>query len=56
VATVLGFAVADVKRDFGTADDYQGTYLVTQAVDEPCPAMIWQLRRSAAHYRPPEEP
>jgi hypothetical protein len=27
--------------------------LISQAVNELCPAQIWQLRNSAAHYRPP---
>lgn len=44
-----------VRSDFATspgypADDYQAAYLVNQAVNELCPALIWQLRRSAAHY------
>lgn len=42
--------VADIKADFATSDDYQGVYLVNQAANELCPAMIWQLRQSAAHY------
>jgi hypothetical protein len=52
-----GRAYADVmnnvKADFGTTDEYQASYLITQAVNELCPASIWQLRNSAAHYRPP---
>jgi Protein of unknown function (DUF732) len=44
--------VAAVRADFDAADDYQGSYLVGQAVNELCPAMIWQLRNSAGHYRP----
>lgn len=43
----------DVKADFGTSDEYQASYLITQAVNELCPALIWQLRNSAANYRPP---
>jgi hypothetical protein len=43
--------VDDVQRDFGTADYYQGAYLINQAVNELCPAQIWQLRQSAAGYR-----
>ena len=42
--------IADVKADFATSDDYQGVYLVNQAANELCPASIWQLRQSAAHY------
>jgi Protein of unknown function (DUF732) len=43
----------DVKADFSTSDEYQASYLISQAVNELCPALIWQLRNSAAHYRPP---
>ncbi len=41
-----------IKADFATSDDYQAAYLINQAVNELCPAMIWQLRQSAAHYTP----
>ena len=51
-AQVMG----DVKADFATSDEYQASYLITQAVNELCPALIWQLRNSAAHYRPPPPP
>jgi hypothetical protein len=44
--------VEDVKADFHTADDYQGSYLISQAAQELCPNLIWQLRNSAADYRP----
>lgn len=47
-AQVMG----DIKADFNTADEYQASYLVSQAVNELCPALIWQLRNSAANYRP----
>jgi hypothetical protein len=55
VATGRGYPdlMGDVKADFGTTDEYQASYLITQAVNELCPASIWQLRNSAAHYRPP---
>ena len=43
----------DVKADFNTSDEYQASYLISQAVNELCPALIWQLRNSAAHYQPP---
>ena len=46
-----GELITDVKSDFGTSDDYQASYLITQAVGELCPASIWQLRKSAAGYR-----
>lgn len=48
-AQVMG----DVRGDFDTDDDFQASYLVSQAVNELCPAQIWQLRRSAAHYQSP---
>ena len=38
--------MADVKADFNTSDEYQASYLITQAVNELCPALIWQLRNS----------
>ena len=42
--------IATVMTDFATDDDYQAVYLVNQAVNELCPALIWQLRQSAVHY------
>jgi hypothetical protein len=45
--------MADVRADFDTSDDYQASYLISQAVNELCPAQIWQLRNSAAHYQAP---
>jgi hypothetical protein len=48
-AQVMG----EVKADFATSDEYQASYLINQAVNELCPAQIWQLRNSAANYRPP---
>jgi hypothetical protein len=42
--------ISDTMADFATSDEYQAVYLVNQAVNELCPAMIWQLRQSAAHY------
>jgi Protein of unknown function (DUF732) len=46
----------EVKADFATSDEYQASHLINQAVNELCPAQIWQLRNSAAHYRPPLAP
>lgn len=46
-------AMSEVKGDFGTADEFQASYLISQAVNELCPESIWQLRRSATNYRPP---
>jgi len=49
-ADVMG----QIKSDFNNPDDYQASYLITQAVNELCPAIIWQLRNSAANHRPRE--
>jgi len=43
--------VGDIKADFNTGDEFQASYLITQAANELCPAQIWQLRNSAAGYR-----
>ncbi|MDT5014339.1 MAG: hypothetical protein QOD39_499 [Mycobacterium sp.] len=48
-----GRIMSEVKADFATTDEYQASYLVAQAANELCPAQIWQLRNSAAGYRPP---
>ena len=48
-----GQVMGEVKADFATSDEFQASYLINQAVNELCPAQIWQLRNSAAHYRPP---
>jgi Protein of unknown function (DUF732) len=55
VAAGRGYAdlVGDVKADFNTSDEFHASYLISQAVGELCPALIWQLRNSAANYRPP---
>jgi hypothetical protein len=41
-----------VRSDFNTSDEFQASYLIDKAVNELCPEQIWQLRHSAAHYRP----
>jgi hypothetical protein len=55
VAAKMSYAqlVEQVKADFNTGDYYQGAYLINQAVNELCPAQIWQLRQSAAGYTVP---
>ncbi len=55
VGAEVGYAplVDEVNRDFSTADYYQAAYLINQAVNELCPAQIWQLRQSAAGYTAP---
>ncbi len=50
--TAYGKLIADVKSDFAATDEFQASYLVAQAANEICPAQIWQLRTSAAGYRP----
>lgn len=42
--------VDQLKVDFHTTDYYQAGYLINQAINELCPAQIWQLRESAAGY------
>lgn len=44
--------IGEVQNDFSTIDDYQASYLIDRSANELCPEQIWQLRRSAAHYRP----
>jgi len=41
-----------IKTDFSTDDDFTVSYLLSQAAQELCPAQTWQLRQSAAGYRP----
>lgn len=50
-AQVMG----DVKNDVTPNDEFAANYLVSYAVNLLCPAQIWQLRNSAAHYQPPAE-
>lgn len=47
-AQVMG----DVKNDIVPNDEFAANYLVSYAVNLLCPAQIWQLRNSAAHYQP----
>lgn len=44
--------VRDARADLGELDEYQASYLIGQAADQLCPSLIWQLRQSAAGYRP----
>jgi len=41
-----------IKADFNTDDEFTVSYLLSQAAQELCPAQTWQLRQSAAGYRP----
>jgi hypothetical protein len=47
--------MADVKADVLPNDEFAANYLVSYAVGILCPAQIWQLRNSAAGYRPPAD-
>jgi predicted lipoprotein len=47
--------IDEVKADFDTPDEFHASYLISQAVNELCPALIWQLRNSAAGYPAPPE-
>jgi hypothetical protein len=45
-----GVIVEDINSHFATSDVYQATYLISQAINELCPAQIWQLRNLAAQW------
>lgn len=45
--------MGDVKNDVVPSDEFAANYLVSYAVNLLCPSLIWQLRNSAAGYRPP---
>ena len=47
--------VNTIKSDFATNDEFQASYLLSQASQELCPTQIWQLRQSAAGYVPPAQ-
>lgn len=47
--------MGDVKSDVTPNDEFAANYLVSYAGNLLCPAQIWQLRNSAAHYQPPPE-
>ncbi|WP_416366870.1 DUF732 domain-containing protein [Mycobacterium intracellulare] len=48
-----GQLMGDVKGDVTPSDEFAANYLVSYAVNLLCPDLIWQLRNSAAGYRPP---
>jgi hypothetical protein len=48
-----GHVMGDVKSDVTPSDEFAANYLVSYAVNLLCPDLIWQLRNSAAGYRPP---
>jgi hypothetical protein len=45
--------IGKIEYDFSNPDDYQASYLINQAVNQLCPALVWQLRHSAADYGSP---
>jgi len=42
----------DFKADFQTSDEYLASYVISDAAQQLCPELIWQLRNSAANYTP----
>jgi hypothetical protein len=45
--------MSDVKTEMAS-DEFSANFLISYAVNLLCPAQIWQLRNSAASYRPSE--
>ena len=43
----------DFKADFQTPDEYLASYVISDAAQQLCPELIWQLRNSAENYTPP---
>jgi hypothetical protein len=43
----------DFKADFQTPDEYLASYVISDAAQQLCPELIWQLRNSAEGYTPP---
>jgi hypothetical protein len=50
-AQSYGGLKSGVRGDFDIHYEYQASDPITQTVSEPCPALICQLRKSAAEYR-----
>ncbi|WP_202349603.1 DUF732 domain-containing protein [Mycobacterium paraintracellulare] len=48
-----GQVVGNVKSDVTPSDQYAAAYLVSYAVSQFCPELIWQLRNSAVGQLPP---
>jgi hypothetical protein len=48
-----GAVMGDVKNDVMPNDEASANYVVSYAVGILCPAQLWQLRNTAAGYRPP---
>jgi hypothetical protein len=51
--TTYADVMADVKHDVEPNDEQAANYVVSYAVGVLCPAQLWELRNSAAGYRPP---
>jgi hypothetical protein len=47
--------IGEVKSDVIPNDELAANHLVSYAVNLLCPAQIWQLRNSAAHYQSPAD-
>ncbi len=45
--------MSDIKGEVSPSDEFAANYLTSYAVNLLCPGQIWQLRNSAARYRPP---
>jgi hypothetical protein len=43
----------DFKVDLQTADEYLASYVISDAAEQLCPELIWQLRNGSANYMPP---
>jgi hypothetical protein len=43
----------DFRADFQTADEYLASYVISDAAQQLCPELIWQLRNTAENYTPP---
>jgi hypothetical protein len=50
-----GNVMGEVKAEVLPNDEFAANYLVSYAVGILCPDQIWQIRNSAAGYRPPVE-
>jgi hypothetical protein len=42
----------DFMAEFQTSDEYLASYVISDAAQQLCPELIWQLRNSSANYTP----
>jgi hypothetical protein len=49
--TGYGELVQDIRTELHLDDGYKASYLVTQATQELCPELIWQVRQTVGGYR-----